>query len=137
MAGRSVEVTIYPGPMAAQVGQLSQRALVRAGQRTKARVQQNIIASGRVDTGRMLRSVRYSIVKVDPYNPVISVYTGVHYARYQEHGTRAHGPVRAPYLVFRPKGSRKLVFAKRVRGVKAAHFMQKALLAVRAADFLP
>lgn len=65
----------------------------------------------------------------------VAVGTPVPYVKYQEFGTRAHGPVRAKMLRFRPKGSAEYVFAKWVRGVQPARFMRKALAALRPSDF--
>lgn len=40
-------------------------------------------------------------------------------ARFINDGTRAHGPVTAPFLVFTPKGSNRKVFTRWVRGITA------------------
>jgi hypothetical protein len=57
------------------------------------------------------------------------------YAKYQEFGTRAHGPKRAKFMVFQIRGSGPLIFAKWVRGVTPAHFMRDAIQAVKASDY--
>jgi len=71
--------------------------------------------------------------------PTFWVRSRVAYAVFLEKGTRAHGPVRASMLVFRPKfapaGVR--VFAKWVRGVRAYGFMNAARLKMTIRDFLP
>lgn len=52
------------------------------------------------------------------------------YSMYLEMGTRAHGPVRAKFLVFEIGG--KKIFTKHVRGIKAQHILQRAIDAHRA-----
>lgn len=106
----------------------SSRKAARAAGR---KVRQNIVSSGRVNSGRMLKSIR-----VEPVgNSKWRVVTYVPYAKYQEWGTRAHGPKTAQALRFKPKGSSSFVFAKRVRGVTAAHFFEKAMRSMGIADW--
>lgn len=52
------------------------------------------------------------------------------YAVFVHQGTRAHGPVRAQALRFEIGG--RVIFAKRVRGVKARPFLRNALEAAAA-----
>ena len=59
----------------------------------------------------------------------------VGYAKFQDLGTRAHGPKHKKFMRFKPKGKNYFVFAKWVRGVKAAHFMAKAVSKLTARDF--
>lgn len=106
----------------------SSRKAARAAGR---RVRQNIVSSGRINTGRMLKSIR-----VEPAgNAKWKVVSYVPYAKFQEWGTRAHGPVTANALRFKPKGSSTFVFAKRVRGVTAAHFFEKAMRSMNLDDW--
>lgn len=105
----------------------SRKAARRAGQRVRA----NIVSSGRVHTGRMLKSVR-----VEPAGKARwKVVNYVPYAKFQEFGTRAHGPVTAQFLRFKPKGATAFVFAKRVRGVTAARFFEKAMRSLTIKDW--
>lgn len=111
--------------------------LIRAGNRTKGRVKANISSAGRIDTGAMKDTVRVdeptgSLVRGTLQLEVVAPQP---YTMFQEAGTRAHGPRTAPFLVFTPKGSNRAVFARRVKGVRAARFMIHAAQALTAADF--
>jgi hypothetical protein len=106
----------------------------RAASRTVTRVRQNIIASGRVNTGRMLGSVS-ARVAVPGIRTTWKVSVNEPYTIYQEKGI---GPVTARpggFLVFTPKGSSTVVFAKRTRGFEGAHFLEKALRDLRVRDY--
>lgn len=103
----------------------------RAAYRARSKVRDNIVSSGRIDTGRMLKSTQVKSMgrsrwKVANYTP---------YARFQEFGTRAHGPKTAKALRFKPKGATAFVFAKRVRGVTAARFFEKAMRSMTIKDW--
>ena len=114
------------GGAAAKKGATSCREKVRA----------QIRAAGRVDTGEMLAKISIRPLKSTGTVESYSVSVNTNYASFQNDGTRAHGPARARFLVFKPKGSNRLVFAKRVRGVTAARFMEKALAGMTLQDFL-
>ena len=110
----------------------------RAAQRTSTRIRGNIVSSGRVNTGAMLASTKARRDKrSNRIHPAYLVGPSKFYTKYQEFGTRAHGPVKAKALRFRPKGSGSFVYAKWVRGVTGAHFVQRALDDLTVADFLP
>ena len=68
--------------------------------------------------------------------PAYIVGPRVGYAKFQDLGTRAHGPKRRKFMRFQPKGSSKWVFAKWVRGVTAAFFMSRAAFRLRPRDFV-
>ena len=115
---------------------LETKAAMKAATVTRQRIMQNIVSQGRVNTGRMLHSVN---VRPDPRprgkaSFVVSV--DVPYYKFQNYGTRAHGPVTAKFLVFTPKGSNRVVFAKRVRGIEPGHFSEKARADLTVKDFL-
>ena len=65
----------------------------------------------------------------------VQVFSNLHYAIYQERGTR--GSVARPgrMLRFKPKGSSTYVFAKRTGPVPATRFMERALNSLTSADF--
>lgn len=107
------------------------KAFIRAAGKTRDRARRNIQAKGRVDTGRMVQSV--AAKKISP--GVYEVRAPVPYSLYQEEGTSIHGPRRAKRLVFKVKGQKGLVFARRVRGIKGAHFMRDAVQSLSSADF--
>lgn len=132
-----VRLRIDHAAMRAQVGNLTAEALRKAGEISRKRYSDNIRAAGRVDSGEMADSVEVRDVPGrDPLSPAVAIGTPVPYAKYQEYGTRAHGPVNAKVLRFRPKGAKGFVFAKWVRGVTPAKFAQKTLDEIRPSDFL-
>lgn len=138
MAG-DVTVTMFPGAVVNVIGPQADAAAYRAAQAVRGRVLSNIARLGRIDTGEMVRGmqVRRSIGAGMPLFPRYDVYSTARHTIFQEEGTRAHGPVRAPRLVFRPKGSSKVVYAKWVRGVTPGRFMADAVRDTRVDDFLP
>lgn len=112
------------------------RAAYNGSQRFAGKVRQEIRAAGRVDTGRMVNSVKATRdTRRDRLRPAYIVGPRVGYAKFQDLGTRAHGPKHKKFMRFKPKGKNYFVFAKWVRGVKAAHFMAKAASKLSARDF--
>lgn len=137
MAGSRVNLTLFTGRFPTVVGPLAGAAVQRAAVIAKGRVEQNIQSDGLVASGQM----RDGIVtepgpQSDPMRPTQDVRSTAKHTMFQEAGTRAHGPVRAKAMRFKPKGSNVFVFAKWVRGVPARHFMRRAKDAVRVSDFL-
>lgn len=121
-----------------KVGEISKTAVRRAARRTAARANENVRKSGRVHTGKLSRSFKTRVARSS--NPLINkvrIYSTRPYARFQEKGTRAHGPVRAKFLRFQIRGKGPFIFTKWVRGVKPAHFLRNARKALRREDFLP
>lgn len=136
MANAHVRIRIDHPTMRAHVGKLSRAAVERGAAKAEERYRANIRTTDRINTGEMVNSVQQRDVPGrSPMQPAIAVGTPVSYAKYQEFGTRAHGPVRAKYLKFKPKGSSSFVFAKWVRGVRPARFAQNALDMMRPTDF--
>lgn len=135
MAG--VEIRLYPDRMAELTIRTTHDAARRAAETTERRVKQNIVSSGRVDTGRMLASVDAMMVSQTVTHAEWRVVVDTPYAIYQEKGI---GPVHARpghVLRFRPKGSATFIFRPRTRGFAGAHFMQRAYSALSTSDFLP
>lgn len=132
-----VKLTIIPSAVVNVIGPQVDDAAYRAAQRTRGRVISNIRALGRIRTGKMINSVqvRRSIGASAPLNRRYDIYSSAWYTPLQEDGTRAHGPVRAPFMVFTPKGSNVVVFARWVRGVPPGHFFRDALRDVDPSDF--
>ena len=123
------------------VGPMVDQAAYRVAQKMRGRAVSNIRRLGRVDTGAMIRGLQ--VRRTNPGNPLIGRYVvastarardGFNYPRAQEFGTRAHGPKRAPFMVFQIRGRGPVIFAKWVRGVTPGHFMRDALKATRASD---
>lgn len=108
-------------------------AVRRAANTTQRRARQNLIRSGRVNTGDLVRSIKVTQTGIQRYN----VGSDLRYAGFQERGIGPVVPVRAKALRFKPKGSNVFVFAQRTRGFEGARYMAKAYLSLRAHDFLP
>jgi hypothetical protein len=126
---------IYPSASATVAG-IADEAAARAAEATRRVAQANIRAAGRVHTGAMLNNMQVMKVSGDSLEARYKITPGgTGYAKYQEFGTRAHGPVRAKFLVFQIRGRGPVIFAKWVRGVTAAHFMRDAVKAVKASDY--
>jgi Bacteriophage HK97-gp10, putative tail-component len=109
------------------------RDMYRRGQRVKTRAQQLCP----VDTGRLRASIYVHVVVVHG-EPSVEVGTKVNYARYVMRGTGLYGPhhhvivpTHGKVLVFRPRGSANVVFARSVKGSPPHPFLQLALLAAR------
>lgn len=132
-----VRVSYDLGPATTVVGELVEEAAYRAAQRVRGRAMSNIRALGRVDTGAMIQGLQVRKTGAVPLWPQYTVTSTARHTGWQEDGTRAHGPVKANFLVFTPKGSGVVVFAKWVRGVPPGHFMRNAMNAATPADFTP
>lgn len=115
---------------------LGRAAVKRAADRTADRARQNLMMENRINTGALLDSIRVE-KSSGPMGYEVSAGKGLPDKRaiYQEKGTRAHGPVTAKVLRFKPKGSSTFVFAQRVRGVTAANYMLRAKRALSVRDF--
>lgn len=135
MAG-NVVLNLSSSAINAVVGGATDRGVQQAAEITKGRVQSNIQHLGRVDTGKMRNNIVVEKVSGVPLNPVYRVRSTEPYTLYQEHGTRAHGPVQAKMLRFRPKGQAAFVFAKWVRGINPGNFFRNALSQLSVRDFL-
>ena len=128
-----VRVTLKMDPRAIQnlLNTTTRVAATKATRITVSRAKNNAPK----DTGRLARSIYARQIRGGTVSEW-AVAAPVHYASYQERGTRAHGPRHAKFMVFTPKGSSQVVYAKWVRGVPATHFMQRAIDSIRVADFL-
>lgn len=102
---------------------------------TASRVQNAIRASGRVVSGKMVRSVTVQGPRGSGDRTTFTVGSDLFYFWIQNNGTGPIFPVRAKFLRFKPKGSSTYVFAKRTRGVPAGRFMEKATRGLRISDF--
>ena len=124
------------GPSTTVIGEIVDAATYRAAQRVRGRAMSNIRALGRVDTGAMIRGLQVRKTgATGPLWPQYVVESTAPHTGWQEDGTRAHGPVRADFLVFQVRGSGPVIFAKWVRGVTPGHFMRNAMNAATPSDF--
>lgn len=130
-----VTLRLDPARVDSVVGGLAQDAVRNAANVAQGLASGIIRDEGRVDTGRMAEDIEIGNVEGSALQPTITVTATAPYSAYQEYGTRAHGPVRAKFLVFTPKGSSKKVFAKWVRGVTGIHFMRRAAQLLKPSDF--
>lgn len=84
------------------------------------------------NTGALAASITHR-VEVSAASVAVDVYSPLKYAIYQELGTGIYAgrgmikPKSGRFLVFTPKGSATVVFARQVRGTPAKHFLEKAL----------
>lgn len=116
------------------------RDLMRRGLRVETRAKANLAGSGgprRINTGRLRSSVTTTLVRVAGA-PAVRVGSDVDYAVLIHNGTGIYGPSGSPirprsgrFLVFTPKGSSTVVFARQVRGMEPNPFLTNALAAAR------
>lgn len=132
----AVTINIHRGQVITVVGPIAERAAYKAAQKARGHIISEIRAAGRVNTGKMIAGMQVRTVASKPLVRRFEVSSSAHYTMFQNAGTRAHGPRRAEFMVFTPKGGSGLVFAKWVKGVTAARFMEKGLARVRASDFV-
>jgi hypothetical protein len=132
-----IRYTPHPGAAVAVIGPMVDQAAYRAAQKLRGRILSNIRAAGRVDTGKMMAGMQVRVISNKGLGAAYQVYSSAPYTRFQEFGTRAHGPRVAKFMVFTPKGSGSKVFAKWVRGVTPGYFVTKAVAQAQASDFVP
>lgn len=132
----AVKITIHRGKVIEVVGPIAERAAYLAAQKARGYVISEIQKAGRVDTGRMIAGLQVRKVASGPLLRRFEVSSSAPYTMFQNDGTRAHGPRNAEFMVFTPKGGGGIVFAKWVKGVQGAHFMEKGLARVRVADYV-
>lgn len=112
------------------------RDLLRRGLAVETQAKRNLGGIGgpkRIDTGRLRASIAIQVVRRDESWAVI-VGTNVNYARWVHDGTGIYGPrhrpirpIRARRLRFKPKDSRKFVYARQVKGMVPNRFLSNAL----------
>ncbi len=136
MARTSVRVRIDRRQVETLLADVTEASAGRAARRVQERVTRNIVASGRVRTGRMRDSVRSRRVSHTNAQTTYEVYSDVPYTIFQEDGIGPVYPVRAKVLRFRPKGSNVFIFRPRTKGFKGAHFFRQARASVTLDDFL-
>lgn len=116
------------------------RDLLRRGLLVETQAKRNLGGIGgpkRIDTGRLRASIATQVVHRNGL-PTVIVGTNVNYARMVHDGTGIYGPLgrpirprRAKRLRFRPKGSRRFVYARQVKGMRPNRFLANALTAAR------
>ena len=131
----AVKLTIHRGQVISVVGPIAERAAYKGAQKARGYVMSEVRSAGRVDTGKMIAGMQVRTIASTPLERRFEVSSSAPYTMFQNAGTRAHGPRTAKMLVFTPKGGSGVVFAKWVRGVTGAHFMEKGLARLRVSDF--
>lgn len=116
------------------------RDLLRRGLLVETQAKRNLGGIGgpkRIDTGRLRASIATQVVHRNGA-PAVIVGTNVNYAILVHEGTGIYGPRHAPIrprrakrLRFKPKGSRRFVYARQVRGMAPNRFLANALTAAR------
>lgn len=118
------------------------RALLVRGYRVQAQAKRNLgggTGSGpkRVDSGRLRSSIDVELRR-GPRGLLVRIGTNVEYAIYVHEGTGIYGknarPIRPKtkrFLRFRPKGTKRYVYAREVKGMKGNPFLVAALPAAR------
>lgn len=131
-----IRVSINAQATLRAVGPIADRATYRAAQQLRSRAVANINSLGRVDTGLMKDSIRVRKAETSVLGAVAyTVGSKAPYTKFQEFGTRAHGPRRAKFMRFQIRGGGPWIFAKWVRGVTPGNFMKDAKNAVKISDF--
>ena len=131
-----VRATYNAGAVIRVTGELANAAAYRGAQKIRGRILSNIRSLGRIDTGAMIQGMQVRrLPDSTTLRPRYRISSSAAHTIFQEKGTRAHGPVRAQRLRFKPKGSDRFVYARWVRGVVAGRFMERAFDATTASDF--
>lgn len=118
-------------------------ACYRAATRVRLRAIASIIGQGRYDTGEMARGFRITSVTKRPSRPTYRITNVAPHFPFQELGTPKEAPgigfiyPKKPggFLVFKPKGGTTLVFARKVRGVRAGNFLSNAARQTQERDY--
>ena len=132
MAGK-VKVNIHRGKVATVCGPMVDQAAYRAAQKGRGYIISEIRAAGRVKTGRMIAGMQVRKVGGSPMHVRYEVSSSAPYTMFQNDGTRAHGPRTKKVMAWQGAGG--MVFAKWVRGIQGAHFMEKGVQRLRISDF--
>ena len=118
------------------VGGFTRKAAVAGAENFKKRVQANITASNRIDTGKMLAN--WDIVQMPAKGQAayrFKVVSRQPYTIFQEKGTRGSVAKPGKWLRFKPKGSNVFIFRKRTGPVPPAYFVRNAVRSMTVRDF--
>lgn len=132
-----VKLTLYHANISRLTSKVTSESSRRAAEKTKKAIQSEIVASGRMDTGAMHRSIEVSPVAQSPEKSSFKVGSSKDYFKYQDQGI---GPVTAKsgkVLAFSPKGMSATIFRPRTRGFPGAQFLRKARARLSVRDWLP
>lgn len=102
------------------------RDLLRRGHRVEEAAKRNVMKTN--DTGKLRMSI-HTQLHVRRNRPVVTVGTPMPYAPFIHNGTRDHGPKHASVMAWYGRDG-NIIFARKVRGIKANPFLTDALAAV-------
>ena len=114
---------------------VSREAALNAGMVTVERARGYLSSGDHNRTGNLSNSLEAKVLSSGPEGTTVSVGSELDYAGFAEKG---RGPVRAKpgkFLVFMPKGSSTLVFAKEVKAAEGIRFLERALDDLQQSDF--
>jgi hypothetical protein len=111
------------------------QATWRAAGKVRDDAKRELTSQGRIDSGALRQSIVGRRIRNGRIGTFYEVGSDLPYAWFQHEGTKAHGPVRARRLRFKPKGGGAFVFARWVRGVTPSKFLTKALERLSIGDF--
>ena len=131
-----VRLRIDHSTMSAVVGNITSKAVQKAGEVSRERYVANLRSDDLVNSGKLVNSITTAPVPRGILSPAVAIGSPLDYVKYPEFGTRAHGPRRAKALRFKPKGSSTFVFTKWVRGVRPYGFARRTLDQIRPTDFV-
>lgn len=116
------------------------RDMLRRGLLVETQAKRNLSGIGgpkRIDTGRLRASIA-TVAVTRNGEPAVLVGTNVKYARWVHDGTGIYGPRGVPirprtkkFLRFKPRGARRYIYARSVKGMKPNRFLTNALSAAR------
>ena len=135
MSKTTVKITLKKQPVITLQTKTSARLARKAAFATRDKVRRNITAKPRVDTGKMRDSVHVEKRKTGVTSSY-SVISRLKYTIYQEKGVRPFSmKPGGPMLRFTPKGSNKVVFARKVKGFPPGNFFKDAYNSLSIRDF--
>lgn len=135
--GKRVKVTLHKSRINPMLYRHSDMCGRRAAEKTRDRARRNLVSAGRMDTGRLYRSIRARKSRAKGTTVTWNVGTPLQYGLYQEKGIGPVTPVKAKALRFKPKGSNVFVFAQRTKGFSGAFYLKRAYQSIKVSDFLP
>lgn len=130
------KVTVDSAKLRRALTNIAEAASERAAKNLRAKIREEIIMSGRIDTGEMME--RIDVDHAVPHGPNQrrwAVRPKTKQFRFQDRGTRGTPYRPGQVLRFKPKGSGVYIFRKSSGPISAAHFLKKAQARMSAKDW--
>lgn len=105
---------------------MADAASERAAKKLRMRIREEIMISGRIDTGEMMERIDVEKVPPRPRQGRYRVKPRTKQFIFQDQGTRGSHARPGSALRFKPKGSSVFIFRKKTGPIPAAHFLEKA-----------